>query len=99
MPMHKQIATKVSKHAAVRSRQRGIPPLVIDWLLRYGDSEWDHHGCRVKYFTRRSRQRVESAVGTEITRRLHEYLNCYAVVALDGTLVTCGHRYKRITRH
>lgn len=88
-----------SHHASSRSQQRGIPPVVIDWLIRFGDSEWDHHGGQVKYFTRRSRRRVESEVGSVITRRLHEYLDCYAVVGLDGSLVTCGHRYKRIHKH
>ena len=94
-----QFHTKNTQHATVRSQQRGIPPLVIDWLLRFGESEWDHHGGQVKYFTRKSRRRVETAVGAEITRRMHEFLDCYAVVGRDGIVVTCGHRYKRIVRH
>ncbi len=88
-----------SKHAELRSQQRGVPPLVIEWLLRFGDSAWDHRGGQVKYFTRRSRHRVENVVGHEVMRRLHEFLDCYAVVATDGTLITCGHRYKRILKH
>ncbi len=98
MRTHTHQHIRTTAHATARAQQRGIPPLVLDWLIRYGDSEWDHHGSQVKYFTRRSRRRVESAVGSEITRRLHEYLDCYAVVGLDGSLVTCGHRYKRLHR-
>lgn len=86
-------------HARQRAHQRGIPPLVIDWLLQFGETEWDHHGAQVKFFTRKSRRRIDQAVGTQTTRRMHEFLDSYAVVALDGRLITCGHRYKRIHRN
>lgn len=90
---------KHSVHVRQRAQQRGIPPLVIELLLHFGDTEWDHHGAQVKFFTRKSRNRIDQAVGTQITRRMHEYLDSYLVMALDGTLITCGHRYKRIHRH
>ena len=85
-------------HARQRACQRGIPTLVIDWLLQFGETEWDHHGAQVKFFTRKSRRRIDQAVGAQATRRMHEFLDSYIVVALDGTLITCGHRYKRIHR-
>lgn len=99
MHQHTHAASKYTQHALTRSQQRGIPPVIIEWLLRFGETEWSHDGGRVKYFTRKSRRRMESAVGAEVTRRMHEFLDCYAVVGIDGALVTCGHRYKRITRH
>ena len=89
---------KATDHAQQRARQRGIPQLVIDWLMQFGETEWDHHGAQVKFFTRKSRRRIDKAMGAQTTRRMHEFLNSYAVVGLDGTLITCGHRYKRIHR-
>ncbi|MFH1871093.1 MAG: hypothetical protein ABIK82_17360 [Pseudomonadota bacterium] len=92
------VPVETTVHARQRARERGIPPLVIDWLLKFGETEWDHHGAQVKFFTRKSRRRIDQAVGTQITRRMHEFLDSYAVVTLDGALITCGHRYKRIHR-
>ena len=31
----------VTKHAAIRMKQRGIPPVIIDWLQQFGAEEFD----------------------------------------------------------
>jgi hypothetical protein len=31
-----------TKHAEIRLRQRGIPPPVVEWLVSYGSSRFDH---------------------------------------------------------
>ena len=92
------VPVETSAHDRQRARQRGIPSLIIDWLLQFGETEWNHRGAQVKFFTRKSRRRIDQAVGSEATRRMHEFLDSYLVVALDGTVITCGHRYKRITQ-
>lgn len=92
-------SVQLTRHANQRMQQRGIPEVVLDWLLQYGESQWDHHGAKVLYFTKKSRRHIDEVVGKDATRRYNEYMDSYAVVALDGVLLTCGHRSKKINRH
>jgi hypothetical protein len=83
-------------HAEKRSQQRGIPPLIIEWLEEFGEQVYDHHGAVILHFTNKSRRKLEKAVGHEVVRRLSEWLDSYAVQSLNGNLITVGHRYQRI---
>ena len=82
-------------HSLTRMQQRGIPPLVIDWLLDYGRERHDHHGAVIHYFDRQSRRALEHAAGSRVVARLSDYLDCYAVRTVGGNLITVGHRHKR----
>lgn len=86
----------VSTHASLRAQQRGIPPLIIHWLEEFGEQTHDHNGAVILHFTKKSRRRLETAVGREVTRRVSEWLDSYAVLSLNGNLITVGHRFKRI---
>lgn len=86
----------LSTHASQRAKQRGIPPLIIEWLEDFGEQAHDHNGYVIHYFTKKSRRQLEKMVGREVTRRLSEWLDSYAVLSLDGNLITVGHRYQRI---
>lgn len=83
-----------SKHASIRCQQRGIPPIVVDMLLRYGQHEHDHAGAEIVYFDKRARKKVETYSGGLIGK-MSEYLDSYAVVS-DGNILTVGIRHKRI---
>lgn len=85
---------KVTKHAAVRIQQRGIPPLVVDLLLQFGQREHDHHGAEIYYFDKSSRNRIKK-YSWDIIGKLSEHLQSYAVLA-DGNIITVGTRYKKI---
>lgn len=88
-----------SIHAASRAQQRGIPPLVEQWLDEFGEETYDGRGCCLRYFSRASRRAMERAFGREPVRKLAEYLDAYKVEsATDGTVITVGHRYQRIRR-
>lgn len=87
-----------SCHADVRAQQRGIPPLIVDWLERFGEEVYDHRGCVVLHFSKRSVRCLERNVGREPVRRMSEYLQCYAVLTTDGKVITVGKRFKHI-RH
>ena len=88
-----------SRHAATRAQKRGIPPLIVDWLIAYGEEESANRGARVVYFTKRSRKQIARDNGEMIVRRLHGLMNTYAVIASDGSLITCGHRFKKINKN
>lgn len=77
-------------------QQRGIPPLVVTWLLEFGKMRYDHQGGIVYYFDNHSRRTLERVVGGRVVARLSDYLNTYAVSSTnDEALVTVGHRHKR----
>ena len=88
---------QMTHHAAARQQQRGIPPLIIEWLVNYGARRQDHHGAEVLYFNKQSRKVLARIVGEEIINRLSALLDTYAVLSDSGTLITVGHRLKRVS--
>ncbi len=94
--------TTYTNHAAVRSQQRGIPSVISDWLIAYGDEEFDGHGGVVRYFSTTGIRQLEAEVGKRPVQRMSEYLRCYLVQANDnGAIITVGKRHakKHIWRH
>jgi hypothetical protein len=79
-------------------QQRGVPPLIVEWLLQYGAVVYDHHGARIRFFDKKSKKRIRQEKGDIALRRFHELFDSYAVVAEDGTVVTVGHAYERIRK-
>lgn len=88
----------LTKHAQVRSQQRGIPTQIQDWLLSYGEEVYDHQGGIVRYFSKRSVERIERTLGRRPLRQNSEYLRSFLVESHDGKIVTVGKRYKRVWR-
>ncbi len=90
--------TRLTHHAAVRSQQRGIPPLAIEALLDYGTEHHDHHGAVVLLIDHAATKRLARAQrlrGAEVDA----LRGLYAVVAADGRVHTVGHRTRRLQRH
>ena len=91
----------LTTHARTRAQQRGIPLLIQSWLLNYGDRAHDHRGAVLRYFSKRSVQRIEQAEGPLPVRKYSEHLRSYLVQAIDdGVVITMGKRYhgQRIPR-
>lgn len=88
----------MTHHAAVRSQQRGIPPLILQWLDLYGEEQYDGHGAIIRYFSRSSRRAMEREFGSSPVRKMSEFLNAYKVESQNGTVITTGHLTKRIKR-
>lgn len=87
---------KATRHGIARMQQRGIPPLIIQWLQDFGREAHDGHGGRILWFDKPARRRVESAAGREPVRRMHEWMNSYAVFGENDDLITAGRRYKKV---
>lgn len=87
----------ITRHANTRIQQRGVPPLIVEWLLDYGASEVKHGAC-LRFFDKRSRKLLEEHFGAQVVDRMGELLNCY-IVENAGRLVTAGHRTKRVRRN
>lgn len=84
-----------TKHACQRAQQRGIPPLIQDWLLAYGQENYQCSGTIIRYFNNKSIRNMEREYGREPIRRLSEYLRCYLIESKSGSIVTVGKRYKK----
>lgn len=88
---------KLTQHASIRSQQRGISPLVVDLLIRFGARKRSGDGTETCYFNRHARKQLTSYVGGVIGK-LSEELDAYIVISGE-TVVTAGPRYKRIQEH
>lgn len=86
-----------TKHASKRIQQRGIPPLIVEWLVLFGDSMyWD--GFEVKFFDKSGRKRLRKYVGHSIFSSFDKYMKSYLMLGDDGVIVTVGHRTQRFKR-
>ena len=90
---------QLTEHARSRSQQRAIPDLVLDGLLNYGRAVHDHRGSLVVFFDHRAKDRLRREWGEREFRHYESKLDAYAVLAPDGSVVTVGHRTRRIPRH
>lgn len=91
-----------TQHAKVRQQQRGIPPLVQDWLIDFGQEQYDGNGGVIRFFNRSSLRQMERAFGHAPVARMSEYLRCYLIQnSHDGSIITLGKRYTQthIYRH
>ena len=89
-------------HANVRAQQRGVPPLIQNWLLDYGAEQFDGHGGVIRYFSNECLRKMERDIGKVPLKRMSEYLRCYLVQSSsDGAVLTVGKRYEtqHIHRH
>lgn len=85
----------LSKHAHDRLQQRGIPPIVVNWLQQYGSRRYDHRGAVIHYFDKKSRKRLSRELGRNIVGRLSDLLDVSMVVSVgDERVVTVAHRYR-----
>ena len=68
-----------SAHSTQRMQQRCIPPVVDQWLDRYGEEEYDGHGGVRIYFSRASIRQMERELGRHFVRQNSKYLRAYCV--------------------
>jgi len=80
----------LSRHAQVRCQQRGIPPLIRQWLHEY-ESEVRAHGATKRFFDRDAKRRLAADVGAKVVDRMGDLLNLY-LVETDTTVITVGIR-------
>ena len=74
-------------HARTRMQQRGIRPGALEALFDLGRSCHLHSkGRELMYFGKNARK----GLSDERLSRI------YAVLARDGTVITVGHRYRRV---
>lgn len=90
--------TRLTRHAAVRQQQRGVPRLVIDLLLDYGVEESAGAGVRTVYFDKPTRRKVLAYAGP-LAPALTPFLDYYAVVGPDEQVITVAPRLGKVRHH
>ncbi len=83
-------------HAQTRLEQRGISPVIIDWLERYGAIE-PQNGSELIYFNQLSLKRLASYTGG-ISNKIDKLKNIYLVRGNNGKIITTGYRDESIKR-
>lgn len=96
--MNHHSTTRLTQHADVRTQQRCLPPLILDWLQLYGRREHDGRGAEIVYFDKSSRKTLASVVGCVVVQRVESLLDAYIVLSGDGCVITAGWR-SRPVRH
>ncbi|MCZ4314066.1 hypothetical protein O4H66_11710 [Comamonadaceae bacterium G21597-S1] len=90
----------LTRHAAIRTQQRGIPPWFLALLLAHGRSRHDGHGAVIKTVDRAARQRLQALLSRTEYAAAERYFDVYMVVATeDQAIVTAAHRTRRRHLH
>ena len=90
------MTVSLSTHARVRMQQRGISPEALEILLELGQVSPAPGGRQVLYLDRAHRKELLRR-GKRIRER-DRLKRLYAITDDHGTVVTVGHRYRRIGR-
>jgi len=85
---------QITEHAKKRMQQRGIPKNIIDWLLRFGDSTRGYK-CKVLQFSKKGQKRMKIELGNQYAQ-LEKTIRSAYIIVQGNTIITAGHRYKRI---
>lgn len=87
---------KISSHARVKMRQRGISEAALQSLLAFGRVEQDQLGGKIVYFDHEERARPRTEF---LPCELNQCRDSYAVMDRHGEIITVGSRFSRIRRH
>ena len=78
-------------------QQRGISAASLDALLEFGRARPAGGGRDIVFFDKKARARLARA-GLASGAAAERACKSYAIVESDGTVVTVGHRYRRVPR-
>jgi hypothetical protein len=91
------LRANLSTHARRRMQQRGISAAALDALLDFGRSTRAGRGRELVFFDHEARERLSRA---KVLPAGEETRVCgsYAIIESDGTVITVGHRFRRVPR-
>ena len=87
----------VTRHARARMQQRGIRFEALEALLEFGRIAPAGGGRDIVFFDKQARARLARA-NALAAAEAERVCKSYAIVESDGTVITVGHRYRRIAR-
>lgn len=85
-----------TKHAEIRTQQRGIKVGIDRLLQTYGETRPAPGGCLIRYFSKRAIKEMEAEFGHFFIAKNHENLRTYLVESRDDhVVVTMGKLYSK----
>jgi hypothetical protein len=81
---------KLSKHAQIRSQQRGIPNKLIKMAIIHGQSERGPGGAHIYMLTKKNKNEIITRMKQNI-KVLEQAANIKVVVSDDGQVITAYH--------
>ena len=97
----------LTRHATARMQQRGIRAQALEALLDFGCERHIHfRGREIVYFDKKARARLARSKAVAPRSRAvapakagaERFSRTYAILGSDGTVITVGHRFRRIPR-
>jgi hypothetical protein len=88
--------TALTDHTRIRMQQRGISPEALEILLELGEESTAPGGRQVVFVDRTRRE--ELGRRAKRVRERDRLKRLYAITDEQGTVVTVGHRYRRLAR-
>jgi len=83
-------------HAEQRMKERGIAPILVDWLEQYGVTE-PQNGSELLYFNHRALKKLASYTGG-LSNKFDKLKKVYLVRGNEGAVITIGYREQRVKR-
>ena len=83
---------KLSKHAQIRSQQRGIPSKLINIVIDHGKPEQGKGGAQVYRITKKDKNEIITQLKQNI-QIFEKSSNINVVVSADGEIITAHHDY------
>ena len=91
-------APRVTAHARARMQQRGIRSDALEALLDFGSARHLHSkGRELVFFDKKAKRRLAKA-SLAAAREAERLERTYAILASDGTVITVGHRFRRVRK-
>lgn len=84
-----------TKHFDRRYQQRGLTPIVVDALLRYGSTRKLRGQAEALTFTKSVLAEIRTDLGHSAFIECERLKNTYIVASHDGTLITIARRYRK----
>lgn len=78
-------------------QQRGIRAEALEALLDFGRTAHVDRGREIVFFDKAARARLTRR-NPIVAREAERLRRTYAILGSDGTVITVGHRYRRISR-
>lgn len=73
-------------------KKRSIPPVIINWLRKFGCRITGMNGTTVIYFDKKSKQVMGCEIGQLVIKRLDDMMDAYVVIS-DDRVIAAGHRF------
>jgi hypothetical protein len=86
------MAKTLTVHGGERLQQRSIPPVMIEYLERFGSEVREGKSYKL-FFDHAARRRLHHHLG-RLFRDFERWTNVYAVFNDQGQMVTAGYRTK-----